>query len=182
MNTGRILREEGERYEPENVAEIPPLEGVVLHISAFISWYHKGKLIFYRDPDDVLELDISVQVKAPKRARPPKPRKGETWDYFKESERYLAYEASEPHEVDIQPKGNSMTQLFYTKKVLPKLIEELRIAERKTGVPHLLQEDNDPSYRLKSRLNYVQLYRQRHGINTLQHPGQSPDLNPIEAC
>ncbi len=55
MQAGWVLREEGpdQRYAPENVAEIPPLEGVCVHMSAFVSYYHKGKLHFYNDSDDV---------------------------------------------------------------------------------------------------------------------------------
>ena len=182
MGAGHVLREEGSRYEPENVAEIPPLEGVILHMSAFVSYYHKGDLIFYNDPDDISELDVNVQIETPKKKkRPPKQRKSETLDQFKSSDRYLEYVAAEPHDVDIQPKGNSMTQLYYVKKILPQHLKNLQEAERKTGRKHILQEDNDPSHGTRSSLNYAQLYRERHGIQSLYHPGQSPDLNPMEA-
>ena len=109
MGAGHVLREEGTRYEPENVAEIPPLQGVILHMSAFVSYWHKGDLTFYNDPDDIPELDINVQINAPKKKRPPKQRKSETLEQFKQSNRYLEYAAAKPHDVDIQPKGNSIT-------------------------------------------------------------------------
>ena len=184
MSAGHILREEGQesRYAPENVAEIQPLQGVVLHMSAFVSYWHKGDLTFYNDPEDVPELDVNVEIQEPpKKKRPPKQRKNETLEQFKQSERYLEYVAAEPHDVDIQPKGNSMTQLYYTKKILPKHLKDLQEAERKTGHKHILQEDNDPSHGTRSSLNYAQLFRERHGIDSLHHPGQSPDLNPMEA-
>lgn len=103
MQAGYTIREEGpdQRYAPENVCEIPPLEGVVLHMSAFVSYYHKGKLTFYNDPNDVPELDVNVQVDAPKRARPPKQRKNESEEQFYQSERYMAWAAAEPHDVEI---------------------------------------------------------------------------------
>ena len=183
MQAGYVLREEGpdQRYAPENVAEIPPLEGVTLHMSAFVSYYHKGKLQFYNDPNDVPELHIDVHVDAPKRKRPPKQRKNETEEQFYQSERYLQWVAAEPHNVDIQPKGNSMTQLFYTKKILPSHLAEMQEVERKTGQKCILQEDNDPSHGTRSAVNYARAYKQRHNIQTLEHPAQSPDLNPMEA-
>lgn len=39
VSGGRILRKEGDRYAPENIAQIPPLEGVSLHIRASCSWF-----------------------------------------------------------------------------------------------------------------------------------------------
>ena len=181
MGAGHVLREEGTRYDSENVTEIPPLQGVVLHMSAFVSYWYKGDLTFYNDPDDIPELDVNVQIDAPKKKRPPKQRKSETLEQFQQSDRYLEYVAAEPHDVDIQPKGNSMTQLYYVKKILPKHFKDLQEAERKTGRKHILQEDNDPSHGTRSSLNYAQLFRERYGIQSLHHPGQSPDLNPMEA-
>ena len=103
MSAGHILREEGQesRYAPENVAEIQPLQGVVLHMSAFVSYHHKGKLTFYNDPNDVPELDVNIDIQKPSKKRPPKQRKSETLEQFKQSERYLEYVAAEPHDVDI---------------------------------------------------------------------------------
>ena len=154
MSAGHILREEGQesRYAPENVAEIKPLEGVVLHISAFVSYWHKGKLTFYNDPNDIPELNVNIDIQKPAKKRPPKQRKSETLEQFKQSERYLEYVAAEPHDVDIQPKGNSMTQLYYIKKILPNHLRDLQEAERKTGRKHILQEDNDPSHGTRSIL------------------------------
>lgn len=74
-----------------------------------------------------------------------------------------------------------MTQLYYTKKFLPQHLKELQAAKRKTKRKHILQEDNDPSHGTRSTLNYAQLYRKRHEIQSLRHLDQSPDLNPMEA-
>lgn len=152
-------------------------------MSAFVFYYYKGDLTFYNDLDDVSELNVDVQVDdpKPKKKRPSKQRKFETEDQFKQSERYLEYVAAEPHGVDIQPKGNSMTQLYYTKHILSKHLKALQEAEEKTGRKHILQEDNDSSHGTRSTLNYAQLFRERHDIQSLNHPGQSPDLNLMEA-
>ncbi|KAL8696309.1 MAG: hypothetical protein Q9201_007728 [Fulgogasparrea decipioides] len=173
------------RYEPENLAEIPPLDGIVLHGSGLISWFYKSELTFYNDPDDVPAMnnvdsqEINV---APKKMRPPKQRKKETLGGFYKSERFLAWKAAAPHHVDIRPEGNSMTQRFYADIILPKHIQALRESERLSGgFPHLLQEDNDPSHGTKSAINYAQLVRDKSHIQSLSHPGNSLDLSPIEA-
>jgi len=44
QSNGRILREEGTRYEPENLAELPKLNGVVFHVAASYSWWDKSQL------------------------------------------------------------------------------------------------------------------------------------------
>lgn len=45
----------------------------------------------------------------------------------------------------------------------------------------LLQEHNNPSHRTK-KTGLAQRLKQRHGIENVFHPAQSPDLNPMEAC
>ncbi|KAL9591457.1 MAG: hypothetical protein Q9179_007703 [Wetmoreana sp. 5 TL-2023] len=83
----------------------------------------------------------------------PKQWKKETQEQFFASERYKKWLASEPHEVEVKPKGNSMTQLYYRQHILPRYADELQEARRK-------------------RKNQIKL---------LIHPAQSPDLNPMEA-
>lgn len=150
-------------------------------MSAFVSYYHKGKLQFYNNPDNVPELDVNVQVEAPKRKRPPKQQKDETEEQFFLSERYQAWVAAKPHDVEVQQKGNSMTQLFYAKKILPEHLKELQEVKQKTGRKAILQEDNDPSHGTCSIVNYAAAFKRKHNIKTLNHPAQLPDLNPIEA-
>ena len=41
-----ILREEGTRYEPENMQSMPDIKGVKLHVAASISWHHKGAFAY----------------------------------------------------------------------------------------------------------------------------------------
>jgi replicative DNA helicase len=45
----------------------------------------------------------------------------------------------------------------------------------------MLQEDNDSSHGTRSRDNVARRYKDINWIDTLLHPAQSPDLNPIEA-
>jgi predicted metallo-beta-lactamase superfamily hydrolase len=63
---GYILREEGRRYNSENIQERGEKKGVKLYIAAWINWHKKAdKLEFYND-----EQDSIIRPK-----RPPKPRK-----------------------------------------------------------------------------------------------------------
>jgi transposase len=94
------LREQGTRYEPENMQEMPEKKGTRLHIATWINWHCKAeKLEFYNDENDHLQ--------PPK--RPSKPRKSryETEGQFEQ--RLIDWEATLPHAVEMKPKGNSMT-------------------------------------------------------------------------
>jgi hypothetical protein len=84
-------------------------------------------------------------------------------------------------EKDIPPKGNSMTQLFYTKNVLPHHLSHLQWLERKYKCRFHFQEDNDPSHGTKSSNNVAIIAKRASGVLLLKHPAQSPDLNPVEA-
>jgi hypothetical protein len=63
-----ILREEGTRYEPENIQELPEKKGTKLHIATWINWQQKAeRLEFYmkmiilslqRDLVDHEEVDV----------------------------------------------------------------------------------------------------------------------------
>ncbi len=66
MQAGWVLREEGpdQRYAPENIAEIPSLKGVYIYISAFVSYYYKGKLYFYNDLDDITYISYTELLNA----------------------------------------------------------------------------------------------------------------------
>ena len=167
-----ILREEGTRHEPENIQELPEKKGVKLHIAAWINWDQKAeKLEFYNDEND--------HIQPPK--RPSKPRKSryETDDQFRQ--RLIDWEANLPHEVEIKPKGNSMTQKYYTERLLPvyiKAVQEARIFRDQDAI---LQEDNDPSHGTRSDFNVAAQLKDSNWIVVLIHPAQSPDLNPMEA-
>jgi hypothetical protein len=91
------------------------------------------------------------------------------------------WEATLPHEVEMKSKGNSMTQKYYTERLLPvyiRAVQEARIACDRDAI---LQEDNNPSHGTRSELNVAKQLRDSNWITVLVHPAQSPDLNPIEA-
>ncbi len=123
-----------------------------------------------------MEVEVHPKVR---RARKPQRRKNETDQEWEE--RMEAWMAEDlVHNVDVKQNRNSMTQRFYTIKILPKLLEGLRRCEWSTGVSHILHEDNDPSHGTRSEYNHAQSFRRRNKVETLVHPAQSPDLNPIE--
>jgi hypothetical protein len=62
---GDVLREEGTRYDVENVEERPPRVGSKFHIAAAISWWGKSELQFYNNKEDHKERP----------PYPPKPRR-----------------------------------------------------------------------------------------------------------
>ncbi len=106
-----ILREAGTRYDDENIVERGDRKGVKFHIAAWITWDDKAeKLEFYNDEEEEV-------IQPP---MPPKPRrrpKTESEDEYQA--RITEWEALKPHKVDVKPHGNSMTQKYYTERLLP---------------------------------------------------------------
>ena len=84
-----------------------------------------------------------------------------------------------------------MTKVYYTKRILPVYIGAIESMRRSRDIPQpespqehhqfLLQEDGDGSHGLRKK-GPAQDLRDAHCIQSLAHPPQSPDLNPIEAC
>jgi hypothetical protein len=73
-----------------------------------------------------------------------------------------------------------MTEKYYCDNVLPIYIAAIHEGRLKRPGNWLLQEDNDSSHGTRSN-NLAAELRAQNWINTLVHPAQSPDLNPIEA-
>ena len=77
-----------------------------------------------------------------------------------------------------------MTQIYYTKKILPDLIAEIQrfrltLPEYRGDI--ILQEDNDPSHGHRSGLEVAAIkLREANWITTLKHPAQSPDLSSYQ--
>lgn len=144
---------------------------VTIHCAAGVSYNHKGRLIFYKDPKEPSE----------KAYKPRKPRK----TMYQSDEQYRqtveAWEAVQP-EAEVTPEGNAMSQEFYTKEILPKHIEEIRGLEKRFQCRIHFQEDGDPSHGNKSKNNPCARLKRDADLLILVHPAQSPDLNPIEAC
>lgn len=169
-----VLREPGKdaRLAPENLQEVSERGGVKLHIAAWINWHEKTEeLTFYNDEHDNL----------PKPKKPPKPRKSKYQSTETYQQKVKDWAANLPHDCEVKPKGNSMTQQYYTEKLLPGYIRVIEQGKRRYGRA-ILQEDNDPSHGTKSTNNVAAELKQKHGIEILIHPAQSPDLNPIEAA
>jgi hypothetical protein len=167
-----VLREEGHRYDTENIQERGQLTGVRFHVAGWISWYGKAaKLEFYNDEEDHVERP----------SYPSKPRrrpKTESEDEY--AARVQEWEAGKPHEVEVKVKGNAMTQKYYTERLLPIYCQAMKDqAELVPGEWYLL-EDGDPSHGMRKE-GLASQYKDAHGVKNYVHPAQSPDLNPIEA-
>ena len=140
----------------------------MVHFSVSCSWYHKSDLTFYNDENDPQTIK---PVLAPKPRRRPKTETPEQYEQRLEEWKELL-----PYSLDIKPKGNSITQIYYTEKILPGLfteIQRLRLILPEYRGDMILQEDSDPSHGHRSG-------REANWIMTLKHPAQSPDLSPIE--
>ena len=92
------------------------------------------------------------------------------------------WESKQSHDVEIKSKGNSMTNKYYTDKLLSellKIINEHKAAERRA----ILQKNNDPSHETIGRKDsLVRSFKRNNNIELLKHghSAQSPDLNPHE--
>jgi hypothetical protein len=168
---GHILREEGTRYDVDNVQIRGQKQGVKLHIAAWVNWYAKGKLEFYHDEEEYLE--------PPK--RPQKPRRSKKLSEEEYQARIMEWEAKIGHWKEVKPKGNSMTQIYYVERLLPGYIKDLKNLKEQYGGGDKwqLQEDGDPSHG-KQKEGLATKLKEKEGIKCLTHPAQSPDLNPME--
>jgi transposase len=122
MAQGYILRELGQRYNTENIQERGEKRGVKLHIAAWVNWHRKAeKLKFYNDEEEHIEQP----------RRPPKPRK----TMYEADEAFQArlreWEAMLPHMQIVKPRGNAMTQKYYTEHILPLYINAIHKARTK---------------------------------------------------
>jgi len=81
-----------------------------------MSWHHISDLIFYNDENNNIKP-------------PPKPRKPYRSKYKSDkqyNERVVEWQAHLPHDADVQLKGNSMTQQYYTERLFPLYIKEIQ--------------------------------------------------------
>ena len=111
---------------------------------------------------------------------PPKPRRRPTTETNDEYiERLKEWKASKPHDREVKVQGNAMTQKYYVENLLPLYVEAVKSMRQIDDKPWLLQEDGDPSHGMR-KAGLARKYKDRHNIQNLVHPAQSPDLNPIE--
>jgi hypothetical protein len=73
-----------------------------------------------------------------------------------------------------------MTMKYYAQHILPRHIKAVKAMEERSGRRCWLQEDNDGSHGTRSLKNVARDLKDASGIQSLIHPAQSPDLNPIE--
>ncbi|KAF2416965.1 hypothetical protein EJ08DRAFT_708751, partial [Tothia fuscella] len=143
-----------------------------LHLASSVSWWYKGDLIFYYDEHD------EAVINKPKKPYKPRRRKADTDEVY--AQRLMEWEANLPHDIDIKPKGNSMTQRYYTDNVLPHHIKHVERLVQRFGQGYL-QEDGDNSHGTRSEVNIAKQLKDAYSIKMHIHPLQSPDLNLIEA-
>jgi hypothetical protein len=83
-------------------------------------------------------------------------------------------------------KGGAFIQTDYLAQVLELAIEyipeDFGLVTVELGYRPTFIEDSNPTYSHKSINNLCAIYREKHGIQLLNHPSTSPDLNPIEKC
>jgi hypothetical protein len=83
---------------------------------------------------------------------PSKPRRRPT---TKSEEEYQAriteWEALKPHKVTVEPQGNSMTQKYYTERLLLVYINAIQQLQQERPGLWLLQEDGDPSHGMRKK-------------------------------
>ena len=170
------LRIPGSQNRFENMQETEMSDlNVTVHISAGISYFGKGHFSFYSDPAEP----------ALKRAyKPSKPRPSSVETAEQHQEAVRAFEAAKQEakiDTSVRIKGNSMTQVFYTKNILPLAIDEIERLQTKYRHAFQLQEDNDGSHGTRSINNPAARLKRQRIVQTHTHPAQSPDLNPIES-
>ena len=190
-----ILRERGTRYNLENVLARQPKKGVKYHVAGWVNWHSKcEKLEFYNDEDLEQELEhaqeaAEASVTQDHGPRPRKPRRRPTTETTEEyAQRIVAYdkelaewEARYVPRPKISGKGNSMTQAYYSDRLLPVYLDAMAHIKRQRGHTPILQEDGDPSHGKRKR-GVAERRREASGITSLIHPPYSPDLSPIEGC
>ena len=126
------------------------LDGNRLHVAAWISWHRKAaKLSFYNDEE-------SVEITLPNLRRPMKPRKSRYQSDESFDQELKAWAAMKCHIAMVKSKGNSMTQEYYTSKILPECMETIQKLRRDHTIPQprtltdchdfMLQEDNNGSH------------------------------------
>ncbi|RFU27462.1 hypothetical protein B7463_g8873, partial [Scytalidium lignicola] len=62
------------------------------------------------------------------------------------------------------------------------ILEDFRVVTSELGYTPIFMEDGNSAHGHKSITNPCAIFREKHGIQLLNHPSTSPDLNPIEKC
>lgn len=193
----QILRREGTRNELQNIATRPPKTGIILHCAGWVNWYAKcEKLEFYNDEavqhvveeaqEAAEEVAKETANTATSKATTAQPRRRPTTEseteYQDRLRQWKTAVTPRAPQINAKPVGNSMTQAYYTERLLPVYISAIqRLEILYPGQQFYLQEDGDPSHGLK-KYGPAQRVRDAANVRTHQHPPYSPDMNPIEAA
>jgi hypothetical protein len=148
------------------------MKEVKLHFAASVFWHHKSSLQFYNDEHDSPPVVIKKSLKS----RRSRYQTEETYQ-----QRIIEWKTSLSHDPKIKPKRNSMTQTYYTERLLSvyaQIINEGRVFHDRMSI---LQEDNDNSHDTRSKDNVVVRFKVANWIDTLIHSPQSLDLNSCES-
>jgi hypothetical protein len=165
------LRQPGQKRS-ERIQEVKSSGlNLTIHVAAGVSYNYKGPLIFYKDPAEP----------GPKPYKPRQPRKSSVQTAEEYQQQVQAWKASQPPKADVTPKGNAMSQIFYTEHILPHHIKHIQRVEALQGHKFLFQEDGDPSHGKRSQDNVAARLKADSDLQLFAHPAQSPDLNPIES-
>ncbi|RFU25602.1 hypothetical protein B7463_g10735, partial [Scytalidium lignicola] len=68
------------------------------------------------------------------------------------------------------------------KPAIEVILEDFGVVTAELGYTPIFMEDGNPAHGHKSITNPCAVFREKHGIQLLNHPSTSPDLNPIEKC
>jgi hypothetical protein len=85
-----------------------------------------------------------------------------------------------PYSAEVKVGGNYITQKYYTECLLPVYIEAIQKACLQDHGPWLFQEDSDPSHGIR-KAGLARKLKDANWTDNINHPVQSPDLNPIKA-
>ena len=155
-----ILREAGTRYHDENIVARPPRKtSFVLHGAGWVNWYQKSeRLIFWKDDkaekatkEQTNELKRLLKEQLPPRPQKPRQSKYETAEEFQPRLEQYAKDIEQwhlrcPPPTIQQPRGNSMTQLYYTEHILPDYIAAIEQLQARYHHDFYLEEDGDSSH------------------------------------
>lgn len=173
-SVGRVLREQGTRYNSENITQRGPRTGSTIHFAGWCNWHAKApELIFYNDEKDIIWKPIIQWL--------PKRSKQESEAAFQQ--RLVEIGKNVPSVPQERSKSNSMTENYYTAKILPKYAASVHVLEQHFNHKFYLQEDNDPSHGTRnSRSQAAENFRKQNKLSVIKQTAYSPDLNPQEAC
>ena len=166
------LREERTRLNKENIQQRLKLKRTKFHIASQITYHNRIKnLIFYNE----------ALPKKQQPRRPSKPQQCPNWSNQHWQEALNKWEVSLPPKEEVIPKGNSITQEYYYKHILPYYIDVINQARLQNSkhCSYSLVENGDPSHSMR-KASLAAKMRIEVQITNIEHPSNSPNLNSIK--